>query len=329
MLPVSNPFDQFEGKQVEIQLISTWVEPFLISTVILIFTLMLLPQLENMDEELSLMSCASPILALMCVLMIDFLPPSHKTIHSVSKHTGLVFVFYCLYWHLWDKTQWHHFNGSFFIFCQSAGVLTASGFIDKLYKRNKHGSKKMIRCGQIVLTSIFLILPNTYNVNLEKSVWETLLRIFLFTFTAWFQLFAAIVFEDDLDEFEFFNSIWWILIVQRYMIPIVGFVWMNSLMRVSKRFSNKKTVSPHRSSSVESTPLLDSIEEEEEIPKESPPPTVPQRQPTSMFAPLVPVGEPRQRMLRRSWKTRGLTPKISTEDQLKKLQALASGEDAV
>lgn len=323
-MSASNPFDSVQP--VEIHLISTWVEPFLITSVIGIFTLMLLPQLENMDEELSLMSCASPILALMCVLMIDFMHHKHQTIHTISKHTGLVFVFYILYMHLWDNTQWHHFNGSFFIFCQSAGVLTACGFIDKLYKRNKHGNKSMVRLGQIILTSIFLILPNTYNVNLEKSVWETLLRIFLFTFTSWFQLFAAIVFEDDIDEFEFFNAIWWILIVQRYMIPIVGFVWMNTVLRVSKHFSNRSTISPKRSSSIETTPLLEEIVADEIQQEKASPPPQP-KQPTTMFTTATP--EPRQRMLRRSWKTRGLQPKLTPQEQLAKLQELGSGVAAV
>jgi len=286
---------------------------------------MLLPQLEKMDEELTLISCASPILSLMCVLFLDFLPESHRTIHSISKHTGLVFVFYLLYWHLWDRTQWHHFNGGFFIFCQSVGLMTASGFIDKLYKRNKYGNKKWVRLGQIIITSVFLILPNSYNTNLEKSAWETILRIFLFTLTSWFQLFAAVVFEDDVDEFEFFNCIWWILIVQRYMIPLVGFVWMTTIMRVSKHYSSKSIISP-RKLAAESTPLLETIVEESGVQmKASPPP--PQKMPTTMFTSPVPTGEgePRHRMLRRGWKIRGLAPKLSAADQLAKLQALSTG----
>ena len=310
------------SQTVEIQLISTWLEPFLITGIITIFTLMLLPQLEQMDEELSLMSCASPILALMCVLMIDFIPPSYKTIHSISKHTGLVFVFYILYWHLWDKTQWHHFNGGFFIFCQSIGVITACGFIDKLYKRNS--SRNMVKLGQIILTSLFLILPNTYNVNLDKSVWETILRILLFTLTSWFQLFAAIVFEDDVDEFEFFNGIWWILIVQRYMIPLVGFVWMNTVLRVSRHFSNKQSMKVSKPSETE--PLL--VTDPQLLPEAKTSPA-PQKQPTTMFAPPQSGGEPRQRMLRRSWKTRGLQPKLSQAEQLAKLQELSSEVDTV
>ena len=320
-----NPFDPPE-QPVQINLIATWLEPFLVSGIIFVFTLMLLPQLENLDEELTLLSCASPILALMCVAMLDFLPSSNYTIHAISKHTGLVFVFFILYQHLWDKTQWHYFNGSFFIFCQSVGVLTASGFIEKLYKRNP--SKTWIRFGQILVTSVFLILPNTYNVNLQKSVWETILRIVLFTATAWFQLFAAMVFEDDVDVFEFFNGFWWILLVQRYMIPLVAFVWMATILRVSKHFSKTQTtISPKQSH--ETTPLLETVDEEPPEPqnKVSPPP---QRQPTSMFAaaPAVPTanGEPRQRMLRRSWKTRGaLQPKLTPAETLAKLQALSSG----
>jgi len=323
-----NPFDDLvEPQTVQIQLISTWLKPFIVTGIITIFTLMLLPQLEQMDGELTLMSCASPILALMCVLIVDFMPLSHPKIHSVSKHTGLVFVFFVLYWHLWDKTQWHHFNGQFFIFCQSVGVITACGFIDKMYLRNKHGSKKMVRLGQIILTSIFLILPNTYNVNLEKSIWETILRIFLFTLTSWFQLFAAVVFEDEIDEFEFFNGFWWVLIVQRYMIPLVGFVWMSTVMKVSRHFSHHSSVTAPQISLPETKPLLDQVLEEEVVTEKGSPPST--RKPTKMFTPPTQAGEPRQRMLRRSWKSRGLQPKLTPAEQLAKLQALGSDVDAV
>jgi len=286
---------------------------------------MLIPQLEHLEEELTLLSCAAPILSLMCVLIIDFLPKSNRIIHSISKHTGLCFVFFLLYMHLWDNTQWNHFNGPFFIFCQSIGLIVASGFIDKMYKK-KNSSKKMIRLFQIIVTSVFLILPNSYNVQLEKTVWETILRIFLFTLTVWFQLFSAIVFEDDVDEFEFFNGIWWILIIQRYMIPIVGFIWMNSLLRITKHFSNKRIIV--RKSEEALKPLLETVIEEEEasIEKSSPP-----RQPTNMFAvPIKTAAEPRQRMLRRGWKTRGsLHPKLSPSEQLKKLQEISAGVSTV
>ena len=324
-----NPFDTLEeeSETVKIQLISTWTTPFLVTIIITVFTLMLLPQLENMTEELPLISCAAPILALMSIMLLDFLPKSNKTIHSISKHTGLVFVFFCLYIHLWDKTSWSHFNSGFFILCQSVGVITASGFIDKLFKRNRHNNKKMIKCGQIILTSIFLILPNSFNTNLEKSPLETILRIVLFTITAWIQLFAAVVFEDEVDEFEFFNGFWWILIVQRFMIPLIGFVWMNLLLKVSKYFSNQKTISPKRVHTPESTPLLEEVIQEIPQDKKSP---IPQKKPTTMFKSPLQEGEPRQRMLRRSWKTRGsLQPKMSQKDQIAKLQELSSGVDVV
>jgi len=319
---MKNPFDDLET--VKIQLISTWIDPFMVTGIIIVFTLMLLPQLENLDEELTLLSCAAPILALMCILILDFLPPSNRIIHSISKHTGLVFVFFLLYMHLWDNTTWNHFNGSFFIFCQSIGLIVASGFIDKMYKK-KNSSRKYIKLFQIILTSIFLILPNSYNVQLKKTAWETILRIFLFTLTAWFQLFAAIVFEDDVDEFEFFNGIWWILIIQRYMIPIVGFVWMNSLLRISKHFSNKQIIV--RKSEESSKPLLETVIEEEAFIEKSSPP----RKPTNMFAvPIKTDSEPRQRMLRRGWKTRGcLQPKLSQQEQLKKLQEMSAGVSTV
>jgi len=318
---MTNPFDP-QPEPVQINLIATWLEPFLVSAIITLFTLMLLPQLENLDGDLPLMSCASPILALMCVMMLDFLPSSNNTIHTISKHTGLVFVLFILYLHIWDRTQWQHFNGNFFIVCQSIGVITASGFIEKMYKRNKHHNKKMVRFGQIVLVSLFLILPNTYNVNLEKSIWETILRIFLFTVTSWFQLFAAMVFEDEVDEFEFFNGFWWILIVQRFMIPLVGFVWMGSVMRISKHFSSEQVTAAAPKRTLETVPLLKITEETAVTEKASPPP---QRQPTTMFTPPVEGAAPRQRMLRRSWKTRGgLQPKLSPAEQLAKLQALSS-----
>jgi len=330
-----NPFDIIEEKQpVKIQLISTWFKPILITIIIIISTIMLVPQLENDDEFLSLLSCAAPILALASIVLLDFIPINNLIIHDISKNVGLIFVFFIFYLHLWDRTRWTHFNNFFFIFCQSLGVITTSGFIDTLYKKNKHTSKKIINCCQIVLISIFLILPNTYNTNLEKSVWETILRIFLFIFTCWVQLFALVVFEDKIDKFEYFNTIWWILIVQRYMIPIVGFVWMNTILRVTRQFSNQKIITPSKNEV--NTPLLDETKEEtknslkENNPVKTSPP--PKKIPTSMFSPptTTPTGEPRQRMLRRAWKTRPvLNPKLSHKEQLAKLQALSSSESPV
>ena len=318
-----NPFDEHEI--IDIALISTWIKPFIVSGIIFVFTLMLIPQLEGMDDELSLLSCASPILALMCVLLVEFMPVRHKTIHTVSKQTGLIFVFYILYWHIWDNTQWHTFNGSFFVFCQSVGVVCSCGFIDKMYQKNH--SKKIIRLGQIFLTGLFLILPNVYNINTEKTVWETIVRIVLFVATSWFQLFAAVVFEDDVDTFQFFNSIWWILIVQRYFIPIVAFVWMNSILRVTKKFSTNNSVANASKKPAEQTPLLDC---EEAVPVSAKTSPVVAREPTQMFAQPPQAGEPRQRTLRRNWKThQGLTPQLTPQQQLLKLQELATGVDAV
>jgi len=186
----------------------------------------------------------------------------------------------------------------------------------------------MIRVGQIIITGLFLMLPNVYNTNLEKTVWETILRIILFTFTSWFLLFASIIFQDDDDEFEFFNKFWWLLLIHRYMIPLVAFVWMNEIMRLSKFFSNNSKTVPNNTKPMlpEATPLLQPIKEqsEEQVQKSSPAAKVP----TTMFAPKQDA-EPRQRMLRRGWKSRSLQPKLSASEQIAKLQALASGVETV
>ena len=90
----------------------------------------------------------------------------------------------------------------------------------------------------------------------------------------------------------------------------------------------KKSLLIPQISSPETKPLLDQ-DLEEEVPEKGSPPSVPTRKPTKMFTPPTQAGEPRQRMLRRSWKSRGLQPKLTPAEQLAKLQALGSDVDAV
>lgn len=320
-----NKMMQAMDDEIDIKLVSTWLRPFSVTLVIMLFTFALLPH----EREKSLTGTVSPVIALSFMVLLEFIPIVHPAIYQVSRWTGFIFVFWIFYAHLWDQVKWSYISGTA-IFLLSIAAISFSFFLNKAYKKNTR-FKAYLPIVQVIGITVFIIVPNTYSIIHELSLWEIILRVFVFTFTSWFNLITVVTFNDRVNVFEFFNRIWWVLIIHRYLIPVVGILWMNSVMKMTEFYSNKQ-----EAESVTSEESQALIELEDERAKK----------PTTLFQTPLPdeisesgvAAPPRQRRMkkwnggqahRRSVHITQSTHQLSAREQLLKLQQMSTDVDAV
>ena len=211
---------------------------------------------------------------------------------------------------------------------------------------------------QIITTALILCVPNPYALLHHLSLWEIVVRVFIFTVTSWVQLISNIAGRDnDICLYHFFNRFWWIFVVHKLLIPAIAVVWVNSVLSLSSGLSARE-ITKQPEIKIKHA-LLEEKERHSPIPEtHSPEPVVPtmtatvstnslmteSKTPTTLFTGEDEESQP-QRALRKKWRggvcsassnpvsrqqQRRLPQQLqSSEEQLKKLQRLAAMQDVV
>jgi len=338
--------------EVNLNSVTTWVHPALVSIVILVTTVSVFPH----DRESSLVTSISPILCLLSLTLLDFLPQTHPSIFKVTRATGRLFVGWLFYSHLFHAHS-YAFWTSIEVFLLSCAVLGATFMFEKQYQKNTMLKLHLPKI-QIITTALILCVPNPYALLHHLSLWEIVVRIFIFTITSWVQLISNIAGRDnEICLYHFFNRFWWIFVVHKLLIPAIAVVWVNSVLSLSSGLSAREiTKQPEININIKHA-LIEEKELPSTIPEtHSPEPVVPtmsatvstnslmteSKTPTTLFTGEDEEAQP-QRALRKKWRGGSASTKPvsrqqqrrlpqqlqSSEEQLKKLQRLAAMQDAV
>ena len=172
------------------------------------------------------------------MLATDMLPVSHVYMSDTSRKAGYMLLYWLVYVKAARVNAWELDSTSWWVFGISCGILASTYTLERYLR---FGIKENRLWGLLYLTGI-LLLPNAANTQTIASLWEYGFRCFLFLFSAWFCMFVSLISNTQHNWYYLFNQFTWTLVVHRYLVPLVGVVWMRAVLQMTTAFSTRKPI---------------------------------------------------------------------------------------
>ena len=337
--------DAIPEENANMHLVTTWITPVLRTALLCVAALSNIV-LQHADDSTGKWTVA--IVLIHVILIIDTFAIAHKQVACVIRRASYLCWYWIVYSNMCKSSPWAYKSDGWIVFGTSVCIIASVYMLDQVVRTGAH---TIPHRGWILYVLVLLLVPNAVNTIGVPSVWESGFRLFLFIFSTWFCMLVSISSKATVNYEHFFNQFMWVLLVHRYLIPLVGIIWMRALLQMSAIFSARQTKrSPQPTTQysqgeqrfVETSADLRNDDVELDIQDTA-------KKPTTLFQTIETVtpgatSAPTRRRFLKKW-PEGATAKskskrrsnvfgkplstASNEDQVLKLQQLALGVDAV
>lgn len=212
----------------DLHLVSTWCLPFLRTLVVATCVVG-----DIVTQDLSTGTGQFLFIAEMCqvLLFLDTFNQAHKWMSNTIKYAGYILLYWRVYTHKAGQSSWDFDSTGWEVFLCSLFLLFSVYILDLKLKTQSASTIQMCMIGY---GAVVLMIPNAANTATTSSYWEAGFRCFLFLFSTWFCLFVLIIVnKNEINFFYFFNQFSWVLFAHRYLIPLVGIIWMRALLQAT------------------------------------------------------------------------------------------------
>lgn len=218
----------------DMHLVSTWISPFTRTMLTVTTCIADIWSNRNAPGQFTVVLAYFHLLILLETTNLQ----QHTYITKIIQSASFIILYWLCYCHLAVQSAWEVEPTGWWVFAISCILLISVYWVHMLLKSEKDGEKQKLQI--IALFSfVCMVLPNAINSSAERVVWEYSFRCFLFLFSTWFCLFVSVLSNKQEDQAIFFNKYAWVLIAHRYLIPLVGILWMQTAMQMTSAFSAK------------------------------------------------------------------------------------------
>ena len=213
----------------DMHLVSTWLSPFVRT-----FVTCAAAAVDISTSNAAMQGqFTTLVLFFNAMLATDMLPVSHIYMSDIIRKAGYVLLFWLVYVKTASVSAWELESTCWWVFGISCGIIASAYTLDRYLRVGVQDNVLWL----LLYLSIVLVLPNASNTQSVASLWEYGFRCFLFLFSTWFCMFVALISKTQPNWYYLFNQFTWTLIVHRYLVPLVGVIWMRAVLQMTTAFS--------------------------------------------------------------------------------------------
>ena len=219
----------------------TYAVPAAVSVLVLVGTVAVIPTARH----ITILGSAVPILSAPLLAYVTSPPESDTNIvpRKVSRGMAVTWWFWVTYSALWYHHRDIWYSGlSVFVLSFCCVLLHAAVWsvrhVPDVAKNVPEIVKSHIVYAYAFSFATILVFAHKYAVLHTLGATEILLRTTAFMGSCWFDMIAALLFGDTLDEpglVYFFASKVWVFYVHSLFIPLVTISWLQTGLRLAKK----------------------------------------------------------------------------------------------
>ena len=217
----------------------TYAVPFAVTLIIGIGSAAVVPTAAH----ITFVASTVPILSAPLIYAVTDAPDpdSNRLPRVVARGMGLIWWFWVVYSSLWyhHRDIWYSGLSVFLLsFCclLMHMAMWSVRYVDDV-KQLPESVRRHAPAAYVTAMSLILIFAHKYSVLHTLGPTEIILRSLAFVCSCWFDLIAALVYEESWADSElvfFYASKTWIFYVHSLFIPLVVVTWLATATRISR-----------------------------------------------------------------------------------------------
>ena len=150
-----------------------------------------------------------------------------------AASTKKVFIYHALGWYLWMiyGLLWPVYVSSFSLTLM-VSLFYASNGLFLVWKDSPEQLHLVVYC-------LLFFIPLQTNLLPKIEPWDALLRLSLYFTTFGIEMYVKILLQRSHSLLRLCLITWWILMVSKWVVPLVGLQWTSSALAISEEFSKK------------------------------------------------------------------------------------------